>query len=112
MAKTKGFAKNSPIDVLTQSSAGVDQEVAAPAEQTKNQELKEQEEKKRVGRPRSAGDVKKVVIAIPVDVLEKANVAKICYAGNMTKYINTLIERDLEENKDKYEQIALSVKNV
>lgn len=109
MAKTKGFAKNSPIDVLTQSSAGVDREVAAPADSKKNQESKEQEEKKRVGRPRTAGDVKKIVVAIPVDVLEKVNVAKICYEGNMTKYINTLIERDLEENKEKYEQIAVSV---
>lgn len=63
--------------------------------------------KKKVGRPKTkTEECKTVNIAIPISLLEQVNVAKKIYNDNMTLYINKLIERDLEENSEKYKLFA------
>lgn len=60
---------------------------------------------KKVGRPRSkTEDCKKVNIAIPVSVLEKLDIAKESYHGNLTEYINVLINKDMAVNFEKYKE--------
>ena len=68
--------------------------------------------KKNVGRPPLDPDGKKkkdytktVNIAIPLDTLEKIQIAKVKYGDNLTKYINALIEKDLETNFESYKTI-------
>ena len=68
--------------------------------------------KKTVGRPPLDPDGKKkkdytktVNIAIPLDTLEKIQIAKVKYGDNLTKYINALIEKDLEANFEAYKTI-------
>lgn len=73
----------------------------------KNQTEKPTEEPKKVGRTKTKVEGTKTVnIAIAPDTLEKINVAKICYHNNMTEYINTLIQRDLEQNFKEYQTIV------
>lgn len=63
--------------------------------------------KKRAGRPKTkTEDCKTINIAVPVSVLEKMDVAKAMYNGNLTLYINKLIEKDLEANYQRYEEFA------
>lgn len=80
----------------------------------KQTELNAPEEttKKEVGRPTldPTGKKKKdycktVNIAIPLDTLEKIQIAKVKYGDNLTKYINALIEKDLEANYESYKNI-------
>lgn len=68
--------------------------------------------KKAVGRPPIDPDkgkkkeyTKTVNIAIPLDTLERMQIAKARYNNNLTEYINKLIEKDLAENFDKYQEI-------
>lgn len=70
------------------------------------------EEKKRAGRkplnPEKGNKkeyTKTVNIAIPLDTLERMQIAKARYNNNLTEYINKLIEKDLAENFDKYQEI-------
>ena len=58
-------------------------------------------EKKKSGRP-SKGKVHKISLSIPVDVYEGVELASYFFRGNMTAYINNLINRDLERNLEKY----------
>ena len=48
---------------------------------------------------------KTINIAVEFDVLEKLEIAKAKYSNNLTKYINTLIEKDLEANFETYQKI-------
>lgn len=48
---------------------------------------------------------KTINIAVELDVLEKIQIAKIKYGDNLTNYINTLIEKDLEANFETYKMI-------
>lgn len=80
----------------------------APETQTK----KETKEKRKPGRPvedESKGNkrdyTKTVNIAIPLETLEKIKIAKVKYKDNLTLYINTLIEKDLEANFETYQTI-------
>lgn len=75
--------------------------------ENKNQEIKEQETKiqetKRRGRPRTkTEDDKQINIRVPLSVLDQWEQIKPAYGGNLTKYINKLIEKDLKENYEKY----------
>jgi len=58
--------------------------------------------KKKGGRPRRTFPVKHINIAVPEDYMEKINLAKACYGNDLTRYINTLIKKDLEENFAEY----------
>lgn len=52
---------------------------------------------------------KTINIAIPLDMMEKVNVAKVCYDNNVTTYINKLVEKDIAANYDNYKHIADSL---
>lgn len=70
--------------------------------ENKNQETKIQEIKRR-GRPKTkTEDDRQVNIRVPLSVLEQWEQIKPAYGGNLTKYINRLIEKDLKENFAKY----------
>ena len=58
--------------------------------------------KKKGGRPRRTFPVKHINIAVPEEDMEKINLAKACYGNDLTRYINTLIKKDLEENYAEY----------
>ena len=85
--------------------------IAAEIE-NKNQEIKEQEikiqetkilETKRRGRPKTkTEDDRQINIRVPLSILDQWEVIKPVYGGNLTKYINRLIEKDLKENYAKY----------
>ena len=60
------------------------------------------EEKNKGGRP-SSGEVKRISLAIPVDLCETVDLgAELFFKGNKTAYINSLIKKDQEENFAKY----------
>ena len=60
----------------------------------------------KVGRPREKREYEKTInIAIPVSTLEKMNVAKLKYGNNLTKYVNRVIQKDLEAHYDEYKLI-------
>lgn len=68
-------------------------------------------EPKKVGRPKTKqGEYKTINISVPVEFLEKLKEVKEVYQGNLTLYINKLIEKDLEENYDKYLELVNSLK--
>lgn len=56
------------------------------------------------GRP-SNGDVKRISLAIPVEIYEQMEYgATLFHKGNRTAYINALIKKDLDENLEKYKE--------
>lgn len=83
-------------------------------ENTPSQNIsKEKNTKLKVGRPKiKTEETKTINIAVPVSVLEKLNMIKKCYGNNLTEYINILIEKDIEVNYEKYEQVLNSLNNL
>lgn len=62
--------------------------------------------KKKIGRPKVKTEPEKTInIAIPISTLEKMDVAKVKYGNNLTRYVNAIINADLEANYDKYLEI-------
>lgn len=62
--------------------------------------------KKKVGRPKvKEGTFKTINISVPVDILEKMEVAKLKYGNNLTAYVNAVIKADLDTNYEKYLQL-------
>lgn len=60
--------------------------------------------KNKCGRP-SNGEVKKISLAIPVELYEDMEIgANLFFKGNKTAYINALIKKDLDENLEKYKE--------
>lgn len=69
--------------------------------------------KRKVGRPRTrTEDTKTINIAVPISTLEKMEIAKNCYGKNLTKYINTLISKDLELNYTNYKDMYDKLKSL
>lgn len=90
MAKAN-FKTNNPLDNLSKTS-----NVAHDPE-------REYTKKRKVGRPKTKLEpTRNINIAVPVSILDRMGEIKACYGGNMTRYINSLIEKDLEENYQKY----------
>jgi predicted DNA binding CopG/RHH family protein len=52
-----------------------------------------------------AKKTKTINIAVEFDTLDKIQIAKAKYGDNLTKYINALIEKDLEANYEEYKSI-------
>ena len=68
------------------------------------------EKKATLGRPRTKTGQEKVInIAVPLSIYKKMNLAKLQYNNNLTLYVNSLIERDLEENLEKYKERLLDI---
>lgn len=56
------------------------------------------------GRP-SNGEVKRITLAIPVELYEQMEYgANLFHKGNKTAYINALIKKDLDDNLEKYKE--------
>lgn len=71
------------------------------------------EEKRKVGRPKVKTEPTKTInVAIPITTLEKMKVVKICFGNNMTKYVNQLIEKDIEENYERYKAVAETLESI
>ena len=68
-------------------------------------------ENKKVGRP-SRGEVKKITLAVPAEMLDDIETAATFFKGNKTAYINTLIKRDLEINLEKYKDIKKMMEQI
>ena len=69
--------------------------------------------KKKPGRPKTKTEETKTInIAVPVSVLEKIDIAKVCYGNNLTCYINRLIKKDIEANYEEYKNIINSLNNI
>ena len=74
---------------------------------------KEENINPKVGRPKiKTEETKTINIAVPVSILEKLNVIKKCYENNLTKYINTLIEKDINVRYEEYKSISDSLNNL
>lgn len=102
----KSFKDNRPINNLT---------APAPAEEHKTVTVKPSEPeirkttpvKRRVGRPVVIEDPRKNInIAVKVELLDKYDEVKKALGGNLTAYIGNLIEKDMNENYEKYKKIA------
>ena len=62
-----------------------------------------QEAPRKAGRPKK-GDVRKISLAIPVELYDGVEFGSYFFRGNITAYINSLIRRDLEKNLGKYQE--------
>ena len=62
-----------------------------------------QETPRKAGRPKK-GDVRKISLAIPVELYDGVEFGSYFFRGNITAYINSLIRRDLEKNLGKYQE--------
>lgn len=106
----KGFSKNNPLDKL--SGITKNNEMIKSVNEEHNNENKNQL-KKKPGRPKTKTEETKTInIAVPVSVLEKIDIAKVCYGNNLTSYINRLIKKDIEANYDEYKNIINSLNNI
>lgn len=109
----KNFKANKPIANLTTPAPAEEPKSAAVVEPTPAEPKKEPEirkttpAKKKVGRPRTIEvERKNINIAVPVYLLEQYDEVKKALGGNQTAYIVNLIEKDMEENYEKYKDIA------
>ncbi len=98
--------KKSPFD-----NFNIETEVKSKNDKSNNIDIITNNEPKKVGRPKTKqGEYKTINISVPVGFLEKLKEVKEVYQGNLTLYINKLIEKDLEENYNKYLEIVNSLK--
>lgn len=103
----KSFLEKKPTDNL--SKTVTDNETSNDFKEELHNESKNKV-KKRVGRPKTKTEETRTInIAVPISVLEKMDVAKVCYGNNLTGYINKLIEKDIAANYNKYETINNSL---
>lgn len=120
----KNFSRNNPLEELIRNEISFEEPIEnefsrdelledefseEPIEDEYSLELNYK--KSKVGRPKIKTEKTKTInIAVPVSMLDKLNIAKICYNNNLTQYINKLIEKDIEANFNDYECIANSLK--
>ncbi len=85
-------------------AAAVNETVKSRPQETIQQETVATASKGKGGRP-SNGDVKRISLAIPVEIYEQMEYgATLFHKGNRTAYINALIKKDLDENLEKYKE--------
>lgn len=118
----KNFSNNNPLDELSGKALSPDTN-AAPndfddldfngfTDVLDDLDLNEYAPKRKVGRPKTKTEKTKTInIAVPVSMLDKLNIAKICYGNNLTQYINKLIEKDMEANFNDYQHIVDNMNN-
>ena len=63
--------------------------------------------KRKPGRPKVKpdGEYKTINISVPLELYNQMTIAKLKYNDNLTEYVNAVIQRDLSENMELYEQI-------
>lgn len=63
--------------------------------------------KKKPGRPKVKpdGEYKTINISVPLELYNQMTIAKLKYNDNLTEYVNAVIQKDLSENMELYEQI-------
>ena len=106
MAATAG-KKGSRMDF----SGAIDATVKPVQDIEKSAEQDKTESKNKGGRP-SAGEVKRISLAIPAELFDGVETgASLFYKGNKTAYINALIKKDLEENLETYNKFLAIQKN-
>lgn len=104
MARSKFFIDEE--NVLDQEAPIGSSEPEKPKKVTPAKTIKPSPEKKKVGRPKVKTEPTKTInIAVPVSVLEQIEFALPKYQGNLTKYVNTVIENDLKTNMKEYKKI-------
>lgn len=73
-----------------------------PSTITKN----ELETKRKPGRKKIyTEETKTINIVIPLSLYNKIEVAKLKYGNNLTKYVNEILSKDIEENYELYERL-------
>lgn len=106
----KSFKGNSPVKKLTTPLPAEEPNTVAvePSEPKKEPEIrKTAPTKRKVGRPVVIEDPRKNInIAVKVELLDKYDEVKKALGGNLTAYIGNLIEKDMNENYEKYKEIA------
>lgn len=115
MAKKKALlnADEFKIDEDDQSKELIEESNIVVKSNTDSNLKNKTAQKRKVGRPKvKTEDTKNVNVAIPISTLEKMEIAKECYSKNLTLYINTLIEKDLQENFSKYQAICEQLKQL
>lgn len=110
----KGFSKNNPLDKLS----GKEPLAAAEPKQTELEQKQEKPQtiqKRKVGRP-TTRDVRNtcrnINVAVPINLLDKWDEVKLVHGNNLTAYITKLIERDMENNYERYKDILNSLNNI
>ena len=63
-------------------------------------------EKKKRGRPKvKTAPERTINISVPVEILEKMEIAKCCYGNNLTRYVNAVIKADLDARLEEYKKV-------
>lgn len=63
-------------------------------------------EKRKPGRPSTKDEETKMInVAVPITLFQKVEIAKTCFDNNVTLYLNTIIEKDIAQNYEKYDAI-------
>ena len=98
---------NNPLANLLQKQEpdAVKADAAAGVEPTENPGRKKKPGRKKI----KLEPQKSVCIDIPESVYADVEIAKKCYGDNLTRYINTLIKKDIEANFDTYKMINNSL---
>lgn len=115
----KGFSKNNPLDKL---SGTVETQTKPPTivdskhtEPEQKQDEPKTTQKRKVGRP-TTRDVRNtcrnINIAVPIVLLDKWDKVKLVHGNNLTAYITKLIERDMENNYERYKDILNNLNNI
>lgn len=120
----KGFSKNNPLDKLSGTSTPKNIEVqkeppaAVEPKQTEpeQKQVKQQTtQKRKVGRPKTRdvrNTCRNINVAVPIDLLDKWDEVKLVHGNNLTGYITKLLERDMENNYERYKDILNNLNNI
>ena len=70
-------------------------------------------EKKKVGRKKEFTEPRKSTnVKVTMDLWKKWEEIQTAHGSNFTGYVNKLIQKDLEENFEKYKEVTDSLKNI
>ncbi len=101
---SKDFAKNLKRDTRSMKPAPDPVPESEPKESTPAAAVPAP--KKKRGRPKVKTEPERTInISVPVEILEKMDIAKCCYGNNLTAYVNAVIKADLEAHLEEYERI-------
>lgn len=118
---TKNFytPQQSPNEKLAKKSKVNDSQKEQKLEKTMSvtkTPLPEQPQPKRkVGRPKTRdvrNTCRNINVAVPIDLLDKWDEVKLVHGNNLTGYITKLLERDMENNYERYKDILNNLNNI